>query len=184
MRIGYAIIFTALIVSACGESDRSEIYNENNTSVVNGIVYNINEKPINGLYRTYYANGNLKMEVDSREGLPNGVGKFYDEEGNLMFQGVFANGKLDGPMYQYYPDGSVHNEMNYSGGVYDGTQKVYDKNGEQTVEIVYDHGKPVSGVVMFGKTKLELSEDELNSLAASLYEDKETEQKEESSAKK
>jgi hypothetical protein len=164
MRISYIIVTTTLILTSCNESDYSEIYNENNTSVIDGIVYNINEKPINGLYRTYYTNGNPKMEVSSRNGLPNGIGKFYNEDGSLLYQGLFKNGKLDGMLYQYYPEGSVHNEMNYSHGIYEGSQKIYDIEGNQTAEIIYDAGKPVSGFIILNEDKIELTEDELEAI--------------------
>lgn len=161
MKIGYITLLPALFIIACGESDRSEIYNENNTSVINGVVYNINEKPINGLYRTYYQNGNLRMEVYSQNGLPSGLGKFYDQDGNMLYQGMFKNGLMDGVMYQYYPDGTIHNEMNYKEGIIDGVQKVYDKNAEQTAQITYENGKPISGYVLLNDIKIELTDDEL-----------------------
>lgn len=166
MRIGCIITIMALIITSCNESDYSEIYNENNTNVIDGIVYNINDKPINGLYRTYYTNGNPKMEISSRNGLPNGIGKFYNEDGSLLYQGLFKNGKLDGMLYQYYPEGSVHNEMNYSQGIYEGSQKIYDIEGNQTAEIIYDSGKPVSGFVILNEDKIELTKDELEALGA------------------
>ncbi|MBQ9035494.1 MAG: hypothetical protein IJ099_06010 [Alphaproteobacteria bacterium] len=161
MKIGYVFALSAILLASCGESERSEIYNENNTGVINGVVYNINEKPINGLYRTYYQNGNLRMEVYSKNGLPNGAGKFYDDSGNLLYQGTFADGLLEGTLYQYYPEGSVHNEMNYEKGILHGTQKVYNEESEQTVEILYDTGVPISGYVLLDGKKIELTADEL-----------------------
>ena len=62
MKIRILVTVCTALLSACGESDRDEIYNENNTNVVNGVVYDINEKPINGIYKIYYANGKVKTE--------------------------------------------------------------------------------------------------------------------------
>ena len=165
MKIGYVLALSAVLLASCNESERAEIYNENNTSVKNGIVYNINEKPINGLYRTYYQNGNLRMEVYSQNGLPDGVGRFYGEDGNLLYQGFFANGKLNGYLYQYYTEGMVHNEMHYKNDILDGTQKVFDKEGEQTVEIEYKDGTPLTGYVILKGQKIELTADELKAFA-------------------
>lgn len=161
MKLGYIFALLTILLASCGESERSEIYNENNTGVINGVVYNINEKPINGLYRTYYQNGNLRMEVYSKNGLPNGTGKFYDNSGNLLYQGTFADGLLEGTLYQYYPEGFVHNEMNYANGILHGPQKVYNEESKQTVEILYDKGLPVSGYVLLDGKKIELTSDEL-----------------------
>ena len=162
MKIYLVGALSLVLLVACNEADRAEIYNENNTTVINGVVYNINEKPINGLYRTYYANGNPRMEVFSQNGLPNGVGKFYAEDGYLSYQGTFKNGVFDGMFYQYYPEGNVHNEMNYKDGIIDGSQKVYDKEGSLTAEIVYKDDKPISGYVILRNQKVELSQDELD----------------------
>ena len=92
MKIRILGIALAGFLSACGESGTDEIYNENNTNVVEGIVYDINEKPINGTYKIYYPNGNVKMEVKSKNGKPDGLGRFYDEDGNIVFEGNFKNG--------------------------------------------------------------------------------------------
>ena len=69
MKIRILGIIAIGLLCACGESDKDEIYNENNTNVVDGIVYDINEKPINGIYKIYYPNGNVKMEVRSKSGI-------------------------------------------------------------------------------------------------------------------
>lgn len=167
MKIRHFLLISTVLLNACNESERSEIYNENNTSVVNGVVYNISEKPINGLYRTYYPNGNLRMEIHSQNGLPNGIGRFYDNDGVLLYQGMFANGKLNGSLYQYYQDGTLHNEMNYKDGELDGLQKVFTQDGEQTAEIEYKNGKPINGYVILKHQKVELTPDELKAFTAS-----------------
>jgi len=157
---------TVLLLTACGESEKVEIYNENNTVVKNGIVYDINEKPINGIYKVYYPNGNVKMEVKSRNGQPDGEGRFYAEEGWLLFQGTFKNGLIEGKMLNFYEDGSVHNELNYKDGVQDGISKTYDENGELSIEAEYQNGKAVNGVFYLLDSKIDLSADDLQKLSA------------------
>lgn len=161
MRIAILALSLILMLSACGKNDNNEIYNENNTSVVDGVVYNIDEKPINGLYKTYYSNGNVKMEVYSHNGRPNGSGKFYTESGKLAYEGVFADGVPVGTMYQYYRSGKVHNELHYTDGRLDGTQRVFDKKGELSVEVVINNGQVVSGFAMVNGEKREFTPEEL-----------------------
>ena len=122
----FRILSLALIglLSACGESDSDEIYNENNTNVVDGVVYDINEKPINGIYKTYYPNGNVKMEVRSKSGKPEGEGRFYNEDGSLLFSGTFKNGLMNGKMLNFYPDGSIREENYYVDGIKDGIKRL------------------------------------------------------------
>lgn len=161
MRIAILALSLILMLSACNQSDSNEIYNENNTSVVDGVVYNIDEKPINGLYKTYYANGNVKMEVYSRNGKPNGSGKFYTENGKLAYEGTFADGVPVGTLYQYYHSGKVHNELHYTDGRLDGTQRVFDKKGALKVEVVINNGKAVSGFAMVDGEEREFTPEEL-----------------------
>lgn len=153
-------------LAGCDGGDKTEIYNENNTSISGGVVYNLDEKPINGLYKTYYANGNVKMEIFSQNGLPHGLGKFYDEDGNMTYQGTYEAGVLNGTLYNYYPDGSLHHEINYKKGVYDGAQRSFDQSGNQTVEVIFADGVPQSGYVVIKEQKVPLTEEELAQLSA------------------
>lgn len=164
MRIAIWALSAFLMISACKKADKNEIYNENNTTVKNGVVYNIDESPINGLYRTYHSNGNIKMEVYSKNGLPNGQGKFYNEDGTLLYEGTFENGAPIGTIYHYYRNGSVHNEQNYADGVLHGVQQTFSKKGELSVEVVYDKGKALSGYVVVNGEKVAFTPEELEQL--------------------
>lgn len=158
------IIFIGLL-GACGESDKDEIYNENNTNVVDGVVYDINEKPINGIYKIYYPNGNVKMEVRSKNGKPEGKGNFYDEDGNIIFTGNFKNGLMDGKILNFYPNGSIREENYYVDGVKDGIYKTYDEDGEVSVEVKFEKGQAVSGYVMIKGNKVDMDTDDLQELS-------------------
>lgn len=164
MRFAVLVLSLLITLSACKKSDKSEIYNENNTTVKDGIVYNIDEAPINGLYRTYHSNGNLKMEVYSKNGKPNGQGKFYNEDGTLLYEGTFENGMPIGTIYHYYRNGKVHNEQNYAEGVLHGVQQTFDKKGELRAEVVFDKGKALSGYVIINSEKIMFTPEELEKL--------------------
>lgn len=162
MRLALIIFWCVLIaIGSCKKNDRNEIYNENNTSVADGVVYDMDERPINGLYKTYFPNGNVKMAVYSRNGKPNGAGKFYNERGKLVYEGTFENGLPVGTLYQYYMNGNVHNEMHYTGGKLDGVQHIYDKNGDMTVEIMFNDGRAVSGFAMVNGQPNDFTAEEL-----------------------
>mgnify|MGYP002857941384 CR=1 FL=1 len=161
MKFNYFSVFLLLTLVSCGQSTTDEIYNENNTRVINGIVYDIKEKPINGIYKTYYPDGNVRMEVSSRNGLPNGEGKFYDEDGILCYTVSFSQGQLDGTLYNYYTNGQIHNELNYRAGVMHGTQKIFTDQGELITEVEYENGKAVKGYTIIENENINFSEEEL-----------------------
>lgn len=154
-----------LFFSACTESEKSEIYNENNTTVIDGIVYDIYEKPICGLYRTYYSDGTIKMEIFSRDGKPHGEGKFYSDKGTLQYKGNFNKGVLNGTLYSYFDDGQIKDEMHFKNGLKDGVQKIYNKDGNIEIEITFEEGKCITGHKLLNEQKIELSTDILDSLS-------------------
>ncbi len=160
-------ILTICFITGCEKSTDIEVYNENNTSVSNGIVYDIDEKPINGIYRTYYNNGSVKMEMSAQNGVPNGEGKFYDENGNLQYSGTFNQGKITGKFYHYYDDGNIHNELNYDNGIQTGPQLLYDDKGQIQAEVIYKDGKAFSGYVIINGEKTDLDADSLTDLSVS-----------------
>lgn len=156
-----SILCLFLILTACDDSQRNEIYNENNTTVINGVVYNIDEKPINGIYKIYYTNGNVRMEIESLDGKPDGDGKFYDKNGNLLYQTSFKNGVIDGKMYNYYENGQLHNEMQYKEGILDGRQKTFDEDGNLTVDVEFVNGKAINGCAYIDGRKVDFAPEEL-----------------------
>ena len=164
MKSGLFALLFLLMVTACGESEKNTVYNENNTSVVNGVVYDMREKPINGLYKIYYPNGVIRMEIESKNGLPNGAGKFYGEDGILVNSATFKDGVIDGILYNYFPDGQVHNEITYVNGVLEGVQKTYDENGELIVEVTYENNKAVKGYTVVSGENIEFTDEELKQL--------------------
>ena len=165
MKIRILGIALAGFLSACGESGTDEIYNENNTNVVEGIVYDINEKPINGTYKIYYPNGNVKMEVKSKNGKPDGLGRFYDEDGNIVFEGNFKNGLMNGKMLNFYPDGSIHNEINYTNGKPDGLYKTYNQDGTPVVEVLFENGTASKGYAIIQEHKIYLTPEDLQEIS-------------------
>lgn len=160
-----AILGLLIFFTACTESEKNEIYNENNTTVIDGVVYDTNEKPICGLYRTYYSDGTIKMEVYSRDGKPHGEGKFYSENGSLQYKGIFNKGTLNGTLYSYFDDGQIKDEMNFKNGLKDGIQKIYNKDGNIETEITFENGKCITGYKLLNEQKIELSSDILNGLS-------------------
>lgn len=155
------LLMLPLFFMGCESEDKSVVYNENNTTVIDGVVYDIYEKPIDGLYKIYYPNGSVKMEIESQNGLPEGNGKFYDENSMLIAEGNFVKGSLDGAMRRYYENGKIREELNYEKGILTGLQKSYDEKGNLFMEVEYKAGKAIRGYAIIKDKKVDLSEEEL-----------------------
>ena len=171
MRFVTFIMILALIFSACKESAKNEIYNENNTTVINGTVYDTDERPINGIYRVYYDDGKIKMEINSLNGKPNGEGKFYRKDGSVSYICNFVDGKPNGVLINYYKNGNVHNELNYDNGVLNGEQKTFDKNGNIVVYAIFENGKAVSGYIIIKGEKTDFTPEELKQIETNVSEE-------------
>ena len=55
----------------------------------------------NGIQKTYYENGQMKMEVLHKNGKKDGMGKLYSTKGILVGEFPFKNDMLDGLVKKY-----------------------------------------------------------------------------------
>ena len=111
------------------------------------------------------------MEMSAKNGLPNGEGRFYDENGNLQFSGTFENGKINGKFYQYYEDGNIHNELSYVNGVQSGAQILYDNNSQKSAEVIFENNRAISGFVIIEGEQILLENEELTELSQTTFSD-------------
>ena len=105
------------------------------------------------------------MEVKSKNGKPDGLGRFYDEDGNILFEGNFADGLMNGKMLNFYPDGSIHNEINYTKGKPNGTYRTYNQDGTLVVEVVFENGKATKGYALIQEHKIDLTPEDLQEIS-------------------
>ncbi|SDC20836.1 Uncharacterized conserved protein [Paenibacillus sp. UNCCL117] len=85
-------------------------------------------EPVEGRYKTYYANGRLEIDGRLQEGVLSGAGKQYTDGGKLLFSGMFAAGEWQsGTLY-------AENGDKYTGefknGKPEGKGKLLYKNGD------------------------------------------------------
>ena len=102
-------------------------------------------EPITGIVKSYYYNGNLREEVNFKNGKQEGLSKAYYKNGNLKAEGNFKDGKLEGLSKFYYDNGNLKEEVNFKDGKLEGLGKEYYNNGNLESEVNYKDGKAVSG---------------------------------------
>ena len=71
-----------------------------------------------GLWKQYYKNGQLRGEINWKEGGHYGKQKTYYENGQLKLDGNKKNGKFDGVLKMYYENGQLETEGNFKEGRY------------------------------------------------------------------
>lgn len=78
-----------------------------------------------GEYKLYYENDTLRMHLKySATGQRDGSGHFYHQNGKLMIEAHYKNGREDSIYREFYDDGSLKKELFYSSGTIDPSKTI------------------------------------------------------------
>ena len=69
-----------------------------------------------GLCKDYYENGKIVSELNYKDGKLDGICKGYYKDGELEFEYNYKDGKRDGLCKYYYEDGGLESELNFKEG--------------------------------------------------------------------
>ena len=104
----------------------------------------------------YYPDGSVKVVGTYKDGIPEGVRREYDEEGNIQKSYIFRKGRIvgegifteagqrQGEWKEYYPDGSLKAIGSYHNDERIGQWKFYYQGGQLEELGAYVNGKPDS----------------------------------------
>ena len=95
----------------------------------------------NGKGKEYYENGNLIYEGGYSNGKRNGKGKEYDKDDKLIFEGEYLKGKRNRKGKEYDKDGKLKFEGEFLNGKRNGKGKDYNFGGDLIFEGEYLNGK-------------------------------------------
>ena len=118
--------------------DKTENYGYLLYSLISIIKNDINQRKNNGKYingKYIWEDGKYYIG-EYKDNLPNGKGIKYYPNGNILYEGVFINGKFDGKGKYYYDDGDYF-IGEYKNGLRNGKGIVYYKNGNLLFEGEY-----------------------------------------------
>lgn len=103
-----------------------------------------------GLWITFYPNGNVKSEIIYKRGRPNGRFKLYYENGNLEEEGSWVNRLYNGSFKRYYEDGTLEQEKTFDvNGKAKGKVTYYYPNGKKELEFTTTNGKETGKAVRY-----------------------------------
>ncbi len=100
-------------------------------------------KAQDGIFKTYYSNGNIKAELSYVRDVLDGTSYWFYLNGNLQTEKTFSNGKLNGWIKYYYDTGLLKEELFIVEGIKDGAQKFYYANGGLKKIINFDMGRMI-----------------------------------------
>ena len=97
-----------------------------------------------GVWVTYFPNGQEHTIIDYRNGRPNGDYKVFYENGQLEEEGTWSRNRNTGDFKRFYENGSKHQEFVFNiSGKRDGVQKYYHDNGQLMIVGTIEDGKEV-----------------------------------------
>lgn len=105
---------------------------------------NIRKCKINGEFKEYYKDGQLKEQCFYKNGKKEDEYKEYYENGVLKKQCFYKNQLRQGECKEYYDTGQLHELCYYKNEIREGRQELYDINGEITKLKFYKNGKTIN----------------------------------------
>ena len=101
------------------------------------------------MHKSYYPNGKLEYEAEMRQGIPDGIAKYWGEEGSLLNITNYENGKLHGNSIRYFQNGNISSKIEYFYGEIHGISETYYENGKIKTHQKFEYGEPISELLRF-----------------------------------
>ncbi|MCL1901506.1 MAG: toxin-antitoxin system YwqK family antitoxin [Endomicrobia bacterium] len=105
--------------------------------MINEIRFFEKGRRLNGVYKTYYKNGQVKYEGKFSNNMPYDDFKTYSPEGKIITIDNYYEGKLTGISIMYYATGEKLAEYRYKNGKLEGISSIYNKDGGLISEAGY-----------------------------------------------
>lgn len=106
-----------------------------------------------GMWKWFYDNGSLKSEGSFKNGLKNGIFKYFDQAGNLTAIEKYVDDIRQDSAEEvarlelkrdYYPSGKVKVEATYKKGVPEGIRREFDEDGNVIESFTFSKGVMVA----------------------------------------
>lgn len=119
--------------------DNDKRYYWFSTNQINSTQGGFSGKLLNGDYKEFYMNKQLRESGYLNKGLKVGIWKNWDEEGNLKDDYNWTSGEKNGIYHKYDSVGKMQESGRYKNDLLHGKQKIYDTVGVS--EQLYKKGK-------------------------------------------
>jgi len=93
--------------------------------------------PINGPYKSWYENGQLKVECEYKCFRPEGPYKSWYENGELILECGYKDGNFEGPYKSWYENGQLRLKCEFKNAQREGLSKSWYENGQMKEECEY-----------------------------------------------
>jgi len=161
-QFAYVMLITGVFFNSCEKEVSSDTLVERN-----GLKYEVNsEKPysgrsveffeggevkresksykdgqLDGVFRTWFKNGQISSEHTYKDGLADGLDKLWREDGQQLAESSWKADKASGVAKFWYENGQLKSEESYVDDKLQGMKKVWYENGQQQFEGVFKDGQ-------------------------------------------
>ena len=104
-----------------------------------------------GNYQEYYSNGNLKLEIYIKNGLPHGTCVIYFDNNNPKEIRSYKDGMFHGVWRTYNEKGVLTSEAEYINNKKNGLWQIWDESGTLRYKLNYSIGKKIGVWKMWNK---------------------------------
>ena len=92
----------------------TSFYNNDTNSIKE--IYTYKNYKLEGLYQEYFENGNIRLEIEYKDGIKNGFWKKYFRQGGLMYEINYIDDKYDGEWREYWFPNVLREYSTYKNG--------------------------------------------------------------------
>ena len=109
---------------------------------IKSVINYVNGKSgINGVYASYWNNGNLESKVIYKDAKYEGLSLYVYKNGNIQEQFVYKNGKIEGEYRRFHENGKLMIKSFYNNGVLEGLEEEFDKYGNLISSTMHNNRK-------------------------------------------
>jgi antitoxin component YwqK of YwqJK toxin-antitoxin module len=133
-------VFYRIDLKTNGGWQRTDYHMENNSVQMTGFYSSLHPEIMQGQFKWFHANGNVKSVGDYIDNEKTGEHYWYYENGNIEAIEIYHNGQLHGNYKEFYPDGVLYVEAKFEFGLQHGYSIYYGENEKVISEGNFEEG--------------------------------------------
>ena len=138
------LLFTVLAFIGCKKEPEVIIDNKDITYVDDIAYLKHDMSLVTGTVKEWHENGQLVFEANFKDGKKVGVYTRWHENGQLWGEGNYKDGKKEGVFKRWHDNGQIRSEETFKDGTRDGVQKMWYENGQLRADGVAKDGQAIS----------------------------------------
>ncbi len=129
---------TNITINPSSVDGKHIIYYNNNKNIMKKIT--LNNCKLEGLYETFYEDGNIHIVCNFKNNLKHGLYEEYFQNGQKKYERTYIHGKLNDVSYEWSESGLLKSEIHYKHNLTHGSHKIWYPNGALKMDLYFING--------------------------------------------